>query len=321
MDVINYGGIITRLSVPDRNGVVEDVVLGFDTLEEYVDHNPYFGAIIGRYGNRIGNGKFIVDGKAYHLAQNNNGQHLHGGIVGFDKKWWHIEEVFSPDGASLQLTYVSKDGEEGYPGDLSVEVTYILSDGDEIKIDIRASTNKKTIVNLTTHSYFNLTGNCKRDILDHQLQLNAEQFVPVAATLIPTGNLMPVANTPFDFRSPEKIGARINDAHEQLTLAAGYDHTFVTGDVKTMKTVAIVVESVSGRCMEVQSTEPGLQFYTGNFLQGAAGKNGAVYLQRFGFCLETQHYPDSPNQPHFPSVMLTSGEHYHTQTVYRFYTK
>jgi aldose 1-epimerase len=321
LSVINYGGIITHLIVPDRNGVVEDVVLGFDSLEEYVNHNnPYFGAIIGRYGNRIGNGKFTLDGKEYTLAQNNNGQHLHGGIKGFDKVYWDIEVINDPAGETLQLTYLSKDMEEGYPGNLRVKVLYTLPDDNKLIIRYEAVTDKKTVINLTSHSYFNLTGNCKQNVLDHRVQLEASQFVPVGKSLIPLGEFRPVKNTPFDFQDAHAIGERIDDEDDQLQFAGGYDHTFVlAGSISTV--AATVSDAVSGRVMEVYTSEPGVQFYTGNFLNGMKGKNGALYHKRFGFCLETQHFPDSPNKQSYPRVDLSPGETYRSETVYHFFSR
>lgn len=321
MQVINYGGIITSLLVPDKNGVLEDVVLGFDTLSRYESGNPFFGSLIGRYGNRIGKGTFTLDGKQCTLAQNNNGEHLHGGLKGFDKRFWNIEETPAANGQAIKLTYTSADMEEGYPGNLQVEVVYTLTNDNEVKIDYKATTDKKTIINLTNHSYFNLTGNVKRDILDHQVMLYAHQFVPVGKTLIPTGELKDVTNTPFDFRSASTIGARINDKDEQLENGQGYDHTWVLGNPDSLKLAASVYEPGSGRVMEVFTTEPGVQFYTGNFLKGSIGKGGIVYPKRFGFCLETQHYPDSPNKPNFPSVVLSPGETYTSETIYHFFTR
>jgi aldose 1-epimerase len=318
VSVINYGGIVTSMIVPDRHGNYEDVVLGFDTLEDYQRYSPYFGAIIGRYGNRIGDGRFTLDGKTFQVAQNNNGQHLHGGIKGFDKVFWEIEPVSSNEGVALKLTYSSPDGDEGYPGKLAVEVTYTLTKDNAFKISISATTDKKTVVNLTTHSYFNLLGNGKRDILDHVIQLFAEQFVPVARTLIPTGVLADVANTPFDFRTPHAIGERIEDPHEQIQFGLGYDHTWVTGAAGVMKEIAVAYEATTGRTITIFSTEPGVQFYTGNFLTGVKGKNGVAYPKRYGFCLETQHFPDSPNKPEFPNVILNPGERFHTETIYQF---
>jgi len=322
MQVINYGGIITSLRVPDKNGVSEDVVLGYDSLSGYLKATPYFGAIVGRYGNRIANGKFKLDGKTYTLAQNNNGQHLHGGLKGFDKVYWSIEEAQSAEGPSLRLKYTSKDMEEGYPGNLTVEVVYTLTNDNALKLDYTATTDKKTVLNLTQHSYFNLTGNGKRDILEHVLTLAADKFVPVGKTLIPTGKLTDVAGTPFDFRTATAIGARINGSDQQLVYGGGYDHCWVIGGADSTKAIATVFEPASGRVLEVYTTEPGIQFYSGNFLDGTiTGKGGVVYTKRFGLCLETEHYPDSPNQSSFPSVVLNPGQTYKTQTVYRFSTR
>lgn len=321
LSAINYGGIITRLVVPDKNGVMEDVVLGFDTLDEYVNLNKsYFGAIIGRYGNRIGDGKFSLDGKQYTLAQNNGEQHLHGGLKGFDKVFWNIEPVEDAAGETLRLTYTSKDMEEGYPGNLDVTVFYTLTDDNKVIIRFKATTDKKTVVNLTTHSYFNLTGNCKRDVLDHQVEIVAQEFVPIEKTLIPSGELRLVKNTAFDFTEPHTIGARINSDDEQLLIAGGYDHTFVLKGNPAI-VAANVFESSTGRVMEVYTSEPGVQFYTGNFLDGAKGKQGTPYHKRFGFCLETQHFPDSPNKPSFPNVVLNPGEVYTSETAYHFFVR
>ncbi|HEY9006823.1 MAG TPA: aldose epimerase family protein [Ohtaekwangia sp.] len=322
MQVINYGAIVTSLKTPDKNGTLEDIVLGFDSLSTYLKGSPFFGAIVGRYGNRIGKGKFKLDGKEYTLAQNNNGQHLHGGIKGFDKVFWNIEEVPSTEGVALKLTYLSKDGEEGYPGNLSVEVIYTLTDDNQWKIDYKATTDKKTIVNLTQHSYFNLTGNVKRDILDHQITLNADKLVPVDKVLIPTGELKDVTNTPFDFRTATAIGARINEKDQQLEFGGGYDHCWVLSSKDSVKMAASVYEPTSGRVLEVYTTEPAIQFYCGNFLDGSlTGKGGVTYKHRYGLCLETEHYPDSPNKPNFPSVVLSPGETYSTSTTYKFLTK
>jgi aldose 1-epimerase len=316
MRVINYGGIITALKTPDKNGVVEDVVLGYDSLAGYLNASPYFGAIVGRYGNRIANGKFTLDGEVYTLAQNNDGQHLHGGVKGFDKVFWDIEKA----GANkLKLTYQSKDMEEGYPGNLSVEVTYELTDANELKIAYKATTDKKTIVNLTQHSYFNLTGNAKRDILDHELTLYADKFVPVSNVLIPTGELTDVNGTPFDFRTSTAIGARVNEKDQQLVFGRGYDHCWVLSSADSLKHAASLFEPGSGRALEVYTTEPAIQFYCGNFLDGSIiGKYNVVYNHRYGLCLETEHYPDSPNQDNFPLTELSPGEVYSTQTVYTF---
>lgn len=322
MTVINYGGIITSLKVPDKNGVLEDIVLGYDSLSHYLQDSPYFGAIVGRYGNRIANGKFKLDGKTYILAQNNNGQHLHGGLKGFDKVFWNIEEHPSSEGPALKLSYLSQDMEEGYPGNLETEVIYVLSDNDELKIDYRSTTDTKTVVNLTQHSYFNLTGNCKRDILDHQLMVTSDKFVPVDKVLIPTETLKEVTGTPFDFRTATAIGARITQKDSQLELGKGYDHCWVLSSPDSMKLAGSLYEPTSGRMVEIFTTEPGLQFYSGNFLDGSlSGKNGVVYQHRYGLCLETEHFPDSPNRPDFPSTELKPGEVYTTQTVYRFSTR
>lgn len=319
--VINLGGIITHLIVPDKNGKLEDVVLGLDNVEGYLRRSPYFGAIVGRYGNRIANGKFKLDGTEYTLAQNNNGQHLHGGVVGFDKVFWDITEIASSKGPALRLTYLSKDGEEGYPGNLDVTVEYVLTDDNELEIDYKATTDKKTIVNLTQHTYFNLSG-AEQDILDHVLTINADEYVPVSKVLIPTGKLEPVKGSPFDFTSPTTVGERINENHEQLKIAGGYDHCWVLSGTDSVKTAATVYHPTSGRTIEVLTTEPGMQFYSGNFLDGKiTGKNGVKYNHRSGLCLETQHFPDGPNQPSFPSVTLNPGETYKTRTVYRFGTR
>ena len=314
--VINYGGIITSLKTPDKNGILEDIVLGYDSLSGYLKTTPYFGAIVGRYGNRIANGKFTLDETDYQVAQNNNGQHLHGGIIGFDKVFWNIEEA-GPN--KLRLTYFSTDMDEGYPGSLNVNVTYELTDANELKIEYEATTDKKTIVNLTQHSYFNLTGNVKRDILDHEVTLYADQFVPVSDVLIPTGELKDVSGTPFDFRKQTTIGLRTNDKDQQLEAGRGYDHCWVLSSKDSVKHAATVYEPVSGRVVDVYTTEPGIQLYCGNFLDGSiTGKQGVVYKHRYGFCLETEHFPDSPNQKAFPSTELSPGEVYRTQTTYTF---
>lgn len=327
MKVMNYGGIIVSLTAPDKNGTLEDVVLGYDSLSHYIKRNPYFGALIGRYGNRIAKGKFNLEGKAYQLAQNNNGNHLHGGVKGFDKVFWNIEEFPSAEGKALKLTYLSKDGEEGYPGNLQIEVIYILTDKNELKINYKATTDKKTIVNLTNHTYFNLSGNAKTDIREHELMLNADKFVPVDKTLIPSDGLKDVVNTPFDFRTPTVIGSRIDNKDQQLEFGGGYDHCWVLNIAdqsvnKDPKKAATLSEPTSGRLMTVYTTEPGIQFYSGNFLDGSnVGKGGVVYKHRHGLCLETEHFPDSPNRKEFPSVVLNPGEVYQTQTIYAFSVK
>jgi aldose 1-epimerase len=319
--ISNYGGLVISLKVPDRNGHMDDVVLGYDTLDGYLKETPYFGALIGRYGNRIAKGKFTLDGKEYTLATNNGPNALHGGLKGFDKVVWEPMALSSSEGPALELQYVSKDGEEGYPGTLKAKAIYTLTDDNALRIEFAASTDKDTVVNLTHHSYFNLAG--KGDILNHEVMIRASRFTPVDSTLIPTGELRPVDGTPFDFRKPTAIGARINQADEQLKFGGGYDHNWVVD--KTMgklELMARVYEPTSGRVMEVLSTEPGLQFYSGNFLDGKiTGKGGWVYQHRAAFCMEPQHYPDSPNHPNFPSVVLKPGQHYFNTIIYKFSVK
>lgn len=318
--ITNYGGIITSIMLPDKNGKIGDVVLGYDSLSNYVENNPYFGAIIGRYGNRIANGKFNLNGTEYILAKNDGPNHLHGGLKGFDKVVWNAEEIQKEDTVGLKLSYLSKDGEEGYPGNLNVTVTYKLNNDNELRIDYSAVTDKRTIVNLTSHSYFNLKDAGASSILDHELMINADKFTPIDSTFIPTGNLSSVENTPFDFRKFRMIGERINDEAEQLKFGLGYDHNFVLNNSeKKLKLAAKVKENSSGRMFEVLTTEPGIQFYSGNFLDGSiTGKNNIVYNYRNGFCLETQHFPDSPNHPNFPSTVLEPGTEYTSTTVYKF---
>ncbi|HET9055079.1 MAG TPA: aldose epimerase family protein [Cyclobacteriaceae bacterium] len=320
VSVISYGGIITSLLMPDKDSVREDIVLGFDSLSDYEKDHPFFGALIGRFGNRIAKGKFTLGGQTYTLATNNNENHLHGGNKGFDKVLWTIAEHPSDEGKAVKLTYLSKDQEEGYPGNLQAEVIYTLTDADELKIAYKATTDKPTIVNLTQHSYFNLSGNTKRDILDHTLTLYADRFVPVDKTLIPTGELKAVAGTPFDFTTGNVIGSRINTAGEQLKFGLGYDHCWVINNGPDKLTrAATLYDAQSGRQVDVFTTEPGIQFYSGNFLDGSlTGKYNTVYRHRMGLCLETQHFPDSPNQPTFPSVELKPGEVYQSQTVFKF---
>lgn len=317
--ITNYGGRVVSLKVPDRAGTIGDVVLGFDSLDGYLSPNPYFGAIVGRYGNRIAKGRFTLNGAVYKLAQNNGENHLHGGIKGFDKAVWKIRAA---DARSLELNYLSRDGEEGYPGNLDTTVKYTWTDHNELRIEYSATTDKDTVVNLTNHSYFNLAGQGQGDILGHQVTINADRFTPVDQGLIPAGELRGFAGSPFDFRQPHAIGERIGAADEQLTFGKGYDHNFVlNGAAGTLRVVARVTEPGSGRVMEVLTTQPGMQFYTGNFLDGTLrGKGGKVYRHRYGFCMETQHFPDSPNHPNFPSVVLKPGERYQTTTVYRFST-
>jgi aldose 1-epimerase len=318
--IVDYAGVVVSLRVPDRNGAMEDVVLGFDTLAEYLA-NPtqYFGAIIGRYGNRIANGRFTLDGAQYTLPKNNGETSLHGGDNGFFKRVFKSRVL---PGGGLELTYLSKDGEEGYPGDLNVTVTYRLTDANELRIEYAATTDKDTVVNLTNHSYFNLKGAGSGDILDHDLLLNADRFTPVDKNLIPTGELLGVAGTPFDFRRLTAIGARIGQDNEQLKIAGGYDHNWVLNKSGNALTLAArVQEPATGRTLEVQTSEPGIQFYTGNFLDGTVkGKGGKIYARRGAFCLETQHFPDSPNHPAFPSTVLKPGQRYQSTTVYRFGT-
>lgn len=312
--ITNYGGIVTSLQVPDKNGQLEDVVLGFDSLDKYLEGHPYFGALVGRYGNRIAKGKFTLNGTEYQLAANNGENHLHGGIKGFDKVVWNAEIVKKENEVGIKLSYLSKDGEEGYPGNLSAVVIYTLTKNNELKIQYEAETDKPTPVNLTHHSYFNLKGAGNGDILGHLMTISADRFTPVDEGLIPTGELKSVKDTPMDFTVPKAIGERIN------RVKGGYDHNYVLNDWDgSLKRAAKVVEPVSGRVMEVWTTEPGLQFYTGNFLDGTiTGKNGKVYHKHYGFCLETQHFPDSPNKPEFPLTILKPGEKYTHTTIYRF---
>jgi aldose 1-epimerase len=326
MSVTNYGGIITSLRVPDREGQMEDVVLGFDSLagytsEAYASANPYFGALIGRYGNRIADGTFALDGETYTLDTNDGPNHLHGGTEGFDRVVWTAEPVQTGGEAGLVLTHTSPDGHGGYPGRLDVEVTYTLTADNELAVDYRATTTETTPVNLTQHSYFNLDGHADGSILDHELMINADTFTPVDSTLIPTGDFRSVADSPFDFREPTPIDARIDRDNRQLNIAGGYDHNFILArqDRDSLHLAARVHDPDSGREMDVLTTEPGLQFYSGNFLDGSlTGKGGATYSRRSGFALETQHFPDSPNQPTFPSTLLGPDETYTSRTVYRF---
>ena len=326
--ITNYGGIVTAVVVPDKEGHFEDVVLGFNTLagyltESYRKESPFFGGIIGRFGNRIAGGKFSLDGTSYTLPTNNGPNHLHGGNKRFDTVVWQAEEVHDEEGIGLRLRYVSADGEEGYPGTLQVQVTYMLRNTNELQITYEAETDKATIVNLTNHAYFNLSGNVKKGILDHQLMLNADEFIPVDASMIPTGVLQPVKETPFDFRDSETIGPKMRSEDEQLRRGKGFDHCFVLkGKPGEMKLAASLFEPDSRRFLEVFTREPGVQFYTGNHLTGALqGKEGATYFPHSGLCLETQHFPDAPNQPKFPSAVLRPGERYQTETIYKFSVK
>jgi aldose 1-epimerase len=315
---ITYGAIITSIRVPDRSGRLGDVVLGFDNIEGYLKGHPYFGTVVGRYGNRIAGGRFALNGQTYKLAQNNGPNHLHGGNKGFDKYVWKAEALQNARGVAFSR--VSPDGEEGYPGNLTVRVTYTLTDKDELVVDYHATTDKATPVNLTQHSYFNLSADPSTTILSHELTIDADRYTPVDATLIPTGELAPVQGTPFDFRKRTAIGARIDEPHEQLKFGRGYDHNWVLNRKGSEPGLAArLVEPKSGRTLEVSTTEPGVQFYTGNFLDGTIkGKGGQVYNQRAGLCLETQHFPDSPNKPNFPSSILQPGKEYRTRTVFTF---
>lgn len=321
--ITTYGGIVTYLTAPDRKGQYADVVLGHDAVEGYLKYpGPYFGALIGRYGNRIAKGRFTLSGASYKLAINNDPNSLHGGNVGFDKVVWKLSKAeVAKQGPQLTLTYLSKDGEEGYPGNLTITAVYTLTDDNALRLDYTATTDKETVVNLTQHSYFNLRG--KGDILGHQVQINADRFTPVDSTLIPTGELKPVAGTPFDFRQPTAIGLRINAVDEQLKFGKGYDHNWVINKpAATLAVQATVFEPETGRVLEVSSTEPGLQFYTGNFLDGTfAGKGGWTYALRNGFCMEPQHFPDSPNRSGFPSTVLRPGQTYKNTIIYKFSTR
>lgn len=321
--ITNYGGIVTSLRVPDRGGRLDDVVLGFDNLDAYLRKHPHFGALIGRYGNRIAKGRFTLNGVEYKLAINNGENHLHGGLIGYDNVVWTAKPIEVATLPALELTYLSKDGEEGYPGNLSIRVIYSLTEANELKIEYFATTDKDTVVNLTNHSYFNLAGEGNGDILKHQMLINADRFTPTDAGSIPSGELRNVAGTPFDFRNATEIGARINQDYEQLKFGKGYDHNFVlNGKQGTLRQVATVYEPGTGRVMEVWTTEPGMQLYTGNFLDGSlTGKRGKTYGHRSAFCLETQHYPDSPNKPNFPSTVLKKGARYQTTTIYKFTTR
>jgi aldose 1-epimerase len=318
--VINFGGIITSLRVPDKNGKLDDIVLGFDNLDGYLENKPYFGAIIGRYANRIANGKFTLDGHEYTLAKNNGSNSLHGGLKGFNKVIWQAEPFRNHQGMGVTLSYTSKDGEEGYPGNLRVKVTYTLTEKNELAIDYEATTDKATPVNLTQHTYFNLAGEGSGDVLAHELRLNADRFTPIDKNLIPTGEIRSVKGTPLDFTQPATIGARINDPYDQLVIAHGYDHNFVvTRKDDSLQFAARVREPKSGRVLEAYTTEPGIQLYSANFLDGSViGKHGHAYKQREAFCLETQHFPDSPNHPDFPSTILRPGNTFHSRTVFKF---
>jgi aldose 1-epimerase len=320
--VTNFGAIITSILVPDRAGKLADIALGYHDVSGYINavDKPYFGAIVGRYGNRIAGGKFTVDGQEYKLATNNGPNSLHGGVIGFDKVVWDAEPKVGVDGQQVVLKYLAKDREEGYPGNLQVQVTYTLNDKNQLLVDYHATTDKATPVNLTQHTYFNLKGEGNGDILGHELTLHASRYTPVDETMIPTGELAPVAGTPFDFRKSKAIGRDIEQNHEQLQFGGGFDHNWVLdGPAKQLQMAAEVYEPGTGRVMTIMTTEPGIQFYCGNFLDGRLkGKSGQAYVHRGGFCLETQHFPDSPNQPNFPSTILKPGQVYQTQTVFQF---
>ena len=319
-DIMNYGGIVQKLYMPDRNGNLADIVLGFDDLQGYLDKSPYFGALIGRYGNRIGGAQFTLKGQTYTLATNNGPNSLHGGLKGFDKQVWTARPVMTGEGPSLILTYVSRDGEEGFPGDVEVTAVYTLTEHNALKLEFTARADRPTVVNLTHHSYFNLAGQGCGDILGHVVYINANKTTPVDSGLIPTGDLADVTGTPFDFRKPTAIGARINDPDKVLRYGPGYDHNWVINKrLGAFGLMARVTEPKSGRTMEVWSDQPGLQFYSGNFLDGSIkGKGGEAYQIHYAFCMEPQHYPDSPNKPNFPSVELDPGQTYHSTIVYKF---
>ena len=321
----NYGAIITSIIVPDRDGNLADVALGYDRVEDYINavDKPYFGAVVGRYGNRIAKGEFTLDGETYSLLKNNGENHLHGGAIGFDKVVWTVDEYI--EGKSLTLSYLAKDKEEGYPGNLQLQITYTLRDDNSLVVDYYATADKATPVNVTQHTYFNLKGEGQGTILDHELMLNAKKFTPVDETLIPTGEMPTVAGTPFDFTTAKSIGRDIGQQDEQLSFGLGYDHNWILdkdGKEGELSLAAQVHEPTSGRVMEIHTTEPGIQFYCGNFLDGRLkGKSGKPYIHRGGFCLETQHFPDSPNQTNFPSTILKPGDTYESRTVFKFSTK
>ncbi len=320
--IMTFGGIVVSLKTPDRDGKLDDVVLGFDTLDPYIKGHPFFGALVGRYGNRIAKGRFKIDGKEYSLLVNNGENHLHGGALGFDKKIWKAKSGKSTEGQTLELKYTSADMEEGYPGKLDVTVTYTLTNDNGLKIDYRATTDKNTHVNLTNHSYFNLAGAGNGDVLGHELMINAYQSTKVDKGLIPTGEIVNIKGTALDFTSPMTIGARIEAKEEQLQWGFGYDHNYViNGGGKSLTLAARVTEPVTGRIMEVMTTEPGVQFYTGNHLNNVSGKGGKIYNKRNAFCLETQHYPDTPNKKEFPTTLLRPGQTYSTTTIYKFSAK
>jgi len=321
--ISNYGGIIQSIYVPERNGKIDDIVLGYDKLEDYQKHTPYFGCICGRYANRISNSSFVIDGRKYNLTSNEEKNHLHGGFVGFDKVVWNAEEFIDDKRVSLKLKYLSKDGEEGYPGNLETNVNYILTNENELIIEYSATTDKSTHICLTNHTYFNLSGNFENTIMYHQLWVNAEKYIPIDNLAIPIGKIYSVSETPFDFKNETKIGERINEQNEQIQKGFGYDHCFVfnnyDGDLKHQ---ANLFEEKSGRLIEMFTTEPAVQLYTGNHLDGTfIGKNGIKYFKRIGVCIETEHFPDSPNHPEFPSTLLKPGDVYLSKTIYKFSTR
>ena len=322
--VSNYGGVITTVKVPDKNKKFGDVVLGFDSVDYYAakDNTSYFGALIGRYGNRLAHGRFTLDGHTYQVPTNDGPNSLHGGAVGFNRRIWQAKDVSTASAPALELHYLSPDGEQGFPGNLNVTVRYTLGNQNDLRIDYSATTDKDTVLNLTNHSYFNLAGPGSGTVLNHRLMLAADQFTPVDGTLIPTGKLQSVEGTPFDFRKEMRIGAHINDSDEQLKLGKGYDHNFVLNTSGDLSKMAVRVEEpTTGRVLEVFTDQPGVQFYTGNFLNGQTKGIGGAYQFRSALCLETQHFPDSPNHPNFPSTELKPGQQFHSTTIYRFSTK
>jgi len=324
VNITNYGGIITKMFVPDKNGKMDDVVLGYDSLSQYIDKTPYFGAFLGRYANRIANGKFHLNGKTYQLAVNNGPNTLHGGMYGFDKKIWQANSFKTDSSVGVALRRISNDGEEGYPGNLSIEVKYTLNNQNELHIESYAQTDQTTVINVTNHSYFNLGGAESGSIKDHVLTINADSFTPVDHTLIPTGEIRSVKNTPFDFNQATPIGDRIDDlSNQQIKIGNGYDHNFVLNENDhKLSLAASVLDPKSGRFLEVLTTEPGLQLYTANYLGGKfIGKNGKAYASREAFCLETQHYPDSPNRADFPTTVLNPDEKFESSTVFRLSVK
>lgn len=321
LKVTNYGCIVTSFKLPDKKGELADVVLGYDNLEGYISKSPYFGSIVGRYGNRIDQAKFSLDGQEYNLVVNDGTNCLHGGLKGFDKVIWGAQAFTAQDSAGIKFTYLSKDGEQGFPGNLNITVVYALTKDNSFHIDYRATTDKPTVVNLTHHTYWNFAGEGSGDILQHELMLNANSYTPVNNILIPTGDITLVEDSPMDFRIPTAIGDRINSDYEQLKLAGGYDHNWILNKAVEgeLSLAATAYEPNSGHFMEILTTEPAIQFYSGNFLDGTiVGKSGKAYNHRNGFCLETQHYPDSPNKPDFPSVILRPGEVYKTTTIHKF---